>query len=48
VTPQAIEAARERQEREGIEPATDPALLRRVAVLLAVARERRKAGDAAR
>jgi hypothetical protein len=39
-----IEAARQRQEAEGIEPATDPAFLRRVAVLLAVARERRKGG----
>lgn len=45
MTPELIEAARERQEAEGVEPTTDPALLHRVAVLLAVARQRRKGGD---
>jgi hypothetical protein len=44
MTPEMIEDAREQLEREGIEPATDPVLLRRVALLLAVARERRKGG----
>jgi len=48
VTPEQIEAARQRQEAEGIEPTSDPALLRRVAVLIAVWRQRRReAGDAA-
>ncbi len=44
MTPEGIEAAAERQAAEGIEPATDPALLHRVAVLLAVWRQRQGGG----
>ena len=41
MTPDLIEAARQRQEAEGVVPATDPVLLHRVAVLLAVWRQRK-------
>jgi hypothetical protein len=42
VTAESIEAAKARQEATDLAPCTDPVLLRRVAVLIAVWRQRQQ------